>query len=539
MIQNSSSKFQCELFILPPIFNSSTKNNLNELNIKIKQTFLFSPNLLENLFIPISLSEDNEKLNKNILKIFPEDILCSNRSCLGKDNSSPQFLFVAYPLYQENNKNEQRRRIRLQAKLTLLSNNRDDFIIFENVFNKWIGTFIAPHQPLTNSSTRRRILVLLNPFSGQQQALSLWTNEVEMIWREAGYQIEIIVTERPLHATELAEQICLDRVDILALGGADHKRALRLPILHLPMGTGNALASSIAYQANPSLHFSEPFPPRGSFCQQMALMAIRPNFNRLCLYQVEIEGGRRKGQNNKNSNQCKIMFLSLSWGLMADIDIGSERFRFLGMARLHLEAFLRVAFLPYVARYKARISYLPLPEGRLRNKIMEKMRMRVEERREEIGKEEEESEDFEEMIKGIEIPPLDQPVPSNWQTIEEEFCFVHIAALSHIGSDLPYIPSAKLDNPVLFLTFVQWQKISHRLHMAKILLSIDTSDHLDDTAFEIIPILACRVNPEKDAGGWLALDGEAVINDGKNSSMSFQVGPGKYKNATIIGRQRR
>jgi len=73
------------------------------------------------------------------------------------------------------------------------------------------------------------------------------------------------------------------------------------------------------------------------------------------------------------------------------------------MARLHLEAFLRVAFLPYVARYKARISYLPLPEGRLRNKVMEKMRMRVEERREEVGKEEKESEDFEEMIKGIEV----------------------------------------------------------------------------------------------------------------------------------------
>jgi len=59
------------------------------------------------------------------------------------DNSPPQFLFVAYPLYQENNKNEQRRRIRLQAKLTLLSDNSDDFIIFENVFNKWIGTFLG------------------------------------------------------------------------------------------------------------------------------------------------------------------------------------------------------------------------------------------------------------------------------------------------------------------------------------------------------------------------------------------------------------
>jgi len=47
----------------------------------------------------------------------------------------------------------------------------------------------------------------------------LWADEVEMIWREAGYQIEIIVTERAFHATELAEQICLDRVDMLALGG--------------------------------------------------------------------------------------------------------------------------------------------------------------------------------------------------------------------------------------------------------------------------------------------------------------------------------
>ncbi|KAL7073563.1 hypothetical protein ACQ4LE_007293 [Meloidogyne hapla] len=547
---SNSSEYQCELLLLPSI-TPSTNNLNNNLNIKIKQTFLFSPRS-EDSFIPCSLPLENEKIN--ILKIFPEDILCANRSCLGGENSPPQFLLVAYPIYQENNKNEQKRRIRLQARLTLSLKNgdstNDNFIRFENVFNKWIeGTnSLAPHHPLNSPIGIRRILVLLNPFSGQQQALNLWRNEVEMIWREAGYQIEVIVTERPFHATELAEQICLDRVDMLALGGGDgivaealhglcsrtdHQRALRLPVLHLPMGTGNALAASIAYQAN------EPFPPRGSFCQQMALMAVRPTFNSLCLYRVEIEGGRRKGGNNQN-NQCRIMFLSLSWGLMADIDIGSERFRFLGMLRLHLEAFLRVAFLPWVARYKARISYLPLPEGRLRDNIMAKLRMRVEERNKKGIEKEGENGDFEELIKGIEMPPLNQPVPSHWKTIEGEFCFVHISALSHIGSDLPYIPSAKIDEPVLFLTFVQWQKISNRIHMAKILLSIDSSAHLDDPAFEIIPVLACRVTPDKNAGGWLALDGEAVINDGnKHSSMSFQVGPSDHKNATIVGRQRR
>ncbi|KAF7624688.1 DAGKc domain-containing protein [Meloidogyne graminicola] len=162
----------------------------------------------------------------------------------------------------------------------------------------------------------------------------------------------------------------------------------------------------------------------------------------------------------------------------------------------------------------------------------------------------EEEEDFEHLIGGIErvedegcqMPPLDDPVPSTWKTIEGEFCFVHVSALSHIGSDLPYIPSAKLDIPILFLTFVKWKKIVNRFHMAKILLSINSSDHLDDPALEIIPVLACRVNPEKDSGGWLALDGEAVINCNngiEHTSMSFQVGPSNYSKATLVGRLRR
>ena len=52
----------------------------------------------------------------------------------------------------------------------------------------------------------------------------------------------------------------------------------------------------------------------------MALMAVNPIYKRLCLYRVDIEGGRRRG-GFKQDNQCRIMFLSLSWGLMADIGI--------------------------------------------------------------------------------------------------------------------------------------------------------------------------------------------------------------------------
>ena len=73
------------------------------------------------------------------------------------------------------------------------------------------------------------------------------------------------------------------------------------------------------------------------------------------------------------------------------------------MARLHLEAFLRVAFLPWVARYKAKISYLPLPEGKLRDNIMAKLRMRVEEGNQCEIENVEENENFEQIIGGIEV----------------------------------------------------------------------------------------------------------------------------------------
>lgn len=39
---------------------------------------------------------------------------------------------------------------------------------------------------------------------------------------------------------------------------------------------------------------------------------------------------------------------------------------------------------------------------------------------------------------------LDDPVPEDWITIEGEFVYVCLSSISHLGSDLPYIPSAKV-----------------------------------------------------------------------------------------------
>uniref|UniRef100_A0A914HKP6 DAGKc domain-containing protein n=1 Tax=Globodera rostochiensis TaxID=31243 RepID=A0A914HKP6_GLORO len=400
----------------------------------------------------------------------------------------------------------------------------------------------APHNPIAVHS--HHVLVLLNPFSGQRRALDLWKAEVEPLWREAGISYEFKLTEGPDHAVRLASELDLDRISVLALGGgdgvmseainglflrSDRHRALRLPLLHLPMGTGNSLAASLAFMAN------EPFPPRGTFCRQMALMALRPCYRRLRLYHAEFSRKR-----------TKIMFLSLSWGLLADIDLGSERFRFLGLIRLHVEAFLRIAQLPSVARYRARLSYLPVSAGEARLELERKLRFGVEKPRKMYGdghfkggevegmEGQDDGDGVEEFaFNEAEMPTLEEPIPSNWISIEGEFCFVLLSTLSHLGSDIPILPSARPQDPVLYLSFVRWKNLRSRVHMANILLNINSSAHLDDPAFEIIPVMACRIQPAPGMGGFVALDGEPIQNE---KGQAFQVVTTRW-NATVVGRR--
>uniref|UniRef100_A0A1I8EBX0 DAGKc domain-containing protein n=1 Tax=Wuchereria bancrofti TaxID=6293 RepID=A0A1I8EBX0_WUCBA len=237
--------------------------------------------------------------------------------------------------------------------------------------DKFIATKItatrAPHLITDIIRPRRHILVIVNPFSGQKRGLKLWETHVEPILQIANIDYDIVKTIYRKHAVEIAKNLILDNYDAVAsisgdglilevisgfLMRNDRERALKMPLAHIPGGTSNGLAASICFQCN------EPFSPRGIFCTEMAIMLARPRYLPLRINHVQTE-----------HDGSKAMFMSLTWGLIADIDIGSERFRWAGMARLHMEAFLRVANLPHVARYKGRISYLPVLGNVLQNDL--------------------------------------------------------------------------------------------------------------------------------------------------------------------------
>lgn len=67
----------------------------------------------------------------------------------------------------------------------------------------------------------------------------------------------------------------------------------------------------------------------------------------------------------------------------------------------------------------------------------------------------------------------------------DEFCFVMISALSHLGSDLPYLPSARLHDRVLYLSFVRYNRLPSRIQMAMWLLNMSNGYHLTSEWFEV------------------------------------------------------
>uniref|UniRef100_A0A915D9M2 DAGKc domain-containing protein n=1 Tax=Ditylenchus dipsaci TaxID=166011 RepID=A0A915D9M2_9BILA len=390
-----------------------------------------------------------------------------------------------------------------------------DSINFYKEFSWRTQKKVSPHSPRNNQT---KVLVLINPFSGQQKALDLWAQLAKPVFQQANILYETKITSERGHATKIAQEIDLDEFSAIGIVSGDglvaevilglltrkdRRRALKLPILHIPGGTSNALAASIAFQSN------EPFPPRGEFCKEMALMMVRPRYRPLRLYHV---------QTLKNGQPVHMpMFMSMNWGLVADIDLGSERFRWAGMIRLHMEAFIRLIRLPSVAHYKGRISYLPkfIWESHLSVKTSVK-------------------EAFEgTYVLNGKVPSLDQPAPSNWEVIEGEFVMVCLSSMSHIGSDLPYMPCSRLEEEVFYLTFVDWRTVKSRLHMAHLLLTINQCSHLNHACLQTIPVLACRVEPAPGAGGYVALDGEPC-----ESGAPFQV-VSSLLQATVIARQAR
>ncbi|MGH0182796.1 UNVERIFIED_CONTAM: hypothetical protein FKN15_010391 [Acipenser sinensis] len=215
----------------------------------------------------------------------------------------------------------------------------------------------------------RRLLLLVNPFSGRGQAMQLCHTHILPMVREANISYNLIQTERPNHARELMKELALQEWDgIVIISGdgllhevinglmarEDWKQAIQTPVGILPCGSGNALAGAINHNAG------------GGVCP-MDLVSITMSTSITAKHPGEStereperlaseEEGAGSASSGRGVHRRLFSFLSVAWGFVSDVDIESERYRGLGSARFTLGTVVRLASL---RSYRGRLSYLP------------------------------------------------------------------------------------------------------------------------------------------------------------------------------------
>ncbi|XP_032414138.1 sphingosine kinase 2 [Xiphophorus hellerii] len=210
----------------------------------------------------------------------------------------------------------------------------------------------------------RRLLLLVNPFSGRGQAMQWCQTHILPMIREANISYNLIQTERRNHARELIREISLPEWDgIVIVSGdglmhevinglmerPDWEQAIKTPLGILPCGSGNALAGSINHYAGYDMCLREPL--LLNCCFLLCQGGVRP----MDLVSVTISPLPSKNSHAAAPRRL-FSFLSVAWGFVSDVDIESERYRGLGSARFTLGTLVRIASL---RSYKGRLSYMP------------------------------------------------------------------------------------------------------------------------------------------------------------------------------------
>jgi len=368
-------------------------------------------------------------------------------------------------------------------------------------------------------SYHRRALVVVNPHGGTAKAVEVWSTVVSPMFSEAGIETDLLVTKYAGHARdrmtwlgeknkgetpEKTENVkanggrgvsgmvieasdsgadvlsgVYDTIVIIGGDGMLHEilQGIRIrshaegvfkgknydstlitrfpPIGIIPAGTGNGLAKSISHESGE--HYS-------ALTSTFLICKGRVRTMDLATYQT--------------SNVTYTGFLTYSWGLVADVDLESERLRFLGSLRTDIHAVLKIISLPV---YPARFSYIPVPPKNL-----------------------------EVALRDLVLPAPEEPLPRGWTTIEDGLVLVWASQVTHAAHDIFLSPNSTSDDGIFQIIVIRGS--CSRLKVAKIFMNLQSGNHINSCDNEHVSIYKCiafRLEPLKPAS-YNDVDGEKV-----------------------------
>jgi sphingosine kinase len=393
------------------------------------------------------------------------------------ESSLAGFVVYAYPLVRDGILWKKRRRVLKKYRFACPDNEtRSQWIkAINNTLRGLPVDSIYPFLP-------RHLHVLLNPASGKKKARKI-LQQVRSLWENSQIQITVTETSSAGEAEKFIQTLVLDKIDGLVIIGGDGtiyevingimkrpdwETAITIPIGIIGAGTGNGLCKTILDLAG------EPYDPIGA-----AFLIAKGKTRPLDLAVVQQQGRRY------------YSLLSLSWGFISDVDIESDRLRYLGSLKNTIYAILRILSL---RTYKGRLFLETVTNSNLKTQSQctsfEKCTICSESTTTP-------SSSFENTIAQETVP----------KTIADDFILVWAMNVIWAAYDLKAAPYAHLSDGTMDLLVIRrgisrWQLLFAFLRSAN-------GKHIALPYVEYYKVRSFRLEPLCDRG-ILAIDGEQV-----------------------------
>ncbi|KAL1284783.1 Sphingosine kinase [Trichinella pseudospiralis] len=334
----------------------------------------------------------------------------------------------------------------------------------------------------TAERNSHNVAVFVNPASGTGRAHSVFQRKVLPVIEKAGMTPEIFITGKDDETEKKCKYLNIAKYEKLLIVGGDgiiHEilnglitrndwdEALQLPIAVLPCGSGNALAASAFSLPTHKMKKKELFD---------AALNAAVNGDPCQLKLIHV---------TSNTFTC-YSFMSVSWGMIADIDLQSERFRYIfGRSRFTVEALFKIMH-PKTCRGK--LYYLP---------------QRDDDDDDNHGDNSVEVDEQDIVSLHCEKCKFNPKSMAKWRCIDDEFLFVHASYLSHISENTLFMPVASLNDHSIYLTYMLGKDAS-KWNVFRFLWNLKTGDHLTFPFVKVIPVVAFCIQP--------ADEGNVIIN---------------------------
>ncbi|XP_010905575.2 sphingosine kinase 2 [Elaeis guineensis] len=363
----------------------------------------------------------------------------------------------------------------------------------------------------------KRLFILVNPFGGKKSGRKIFHREVMPLLVAADILYTMQETKYQLHAQEIAYSLDLLKYDgIVCVSGdgvlvevvngllqrEDWDAAIKVPLGIIPAGTGNGMAKSLLDSVGDLYSISN------------ATFAVIRGHKRALDVTTILQGEKKF-----------FSVLMLTWGLVADIDIESEKYRWMGSARLDFYSLLRIMNL---RRYNGHVQFVPAPG-------YESYGEPLKQNGSYMGNTalSEQGQANNAKVKSCGYPG---PVASfdglEWRSIDGPFVSVWINNVPWAGEDIMPAPEAKFSDGCLDAVII---KDCPKSALLALVLKMSDGSYVKSPYVMYLKVKAFRLNPGQRVGnptkgGIVDSDGEVIargdrVNDGIHRENLMSYGP--------------